>query len=156
MLVADIGAGTGYFLPHLSRGVGAQGKVWGLDIEPKLVAYMKARAQKAKLANVQAKQIAKDDPGLAQAPVDRILIVNTWHHIPGRSAYTKKLLQGLKPGGSLYIVDFTKDAPEGPPKEFRLPPKAVQARLQEAGFEAEVLSTKLPRQYIVRGTKPRS
>jgi predicted methyltransferase len=151
---ADIGAGTGYFLPHLSAAVGPEGRVLGLDIEPKLVAYMRARAEKAGLANVAAQQVAPDDPGLPPASVDRILIVDTWHHIEARAAYAAKLRAALRPGGAVFIVDFTEDSPHGPPPEYRLSAAAVRATLLAAGLEAEVLEESLPNQYVVRGRRP--
>ncbi|MCA9554990.1 MAG: methyltransferase domain-containing protein [Myxococcales bacterium] len=151
---ADIGAGTGYFLPHLSRAVGPEGKVLGLDIEPKLVAYMNARAAKEGLANVEAKQVAPDDPGLSPASVDRVLIVDTWHHIDRRGEYAQKIRAGLRPGGALFVVDFTLDSPHGPPAEFRLSAESVRDTLLAAGFEAEVLEETLPNQYVVRGRRP--
>lgn len=151
MTVADIGAGTGYFLPHLSRAAGAEGKVLALDIEPKLVAHMEQRAQKEGLANVTARRIAPDDPGLEPGTADRILIVDTWHHIPGRDAYTRKLATQLAPCGALFVVDFTKETTRGPPVEHRIPPEEVKATLEGAGLTAEILEETLPDQYIVRG-----
>lgn len=151
--VADIGAGTGYFLPYLSKAVGASGQVLALDVEANLVAYMKARVEKDGLGNVTVDQIPYDDPKLPAGGVDRVLIVDTWHHIDGRVAYTEKLAAGLAPGGQVVIVDFTKDSPEGPPPEHRLPAAKVIEELKAGGLEAEVVEETLPRQYIVIGRK---
>ncbi|MBI4816354.1 MAG: methyltransferase domain-containing protein [Deltaproteobacteria bacterium] len=153
-VAADIGAGTGYFLPHLSKAVGPSGKVWGLDVEQSLVAWMNDRATIEGLANVEAKLIAKDDPALEASPVDRILIVDTWHHIGGRDDYSQKLRKGLRPGGMVMVVDFTKDSPEGPPPEHRLPPEAVVETLTKAGFTTAIAEESLPRQYVVIGRVP--
>jgi len=152
MTVADIGAGTGYFLAHLSPAAGPSGKVWALDIEPKLVAYMQARVQKEGWDNVEVKVIPGDDPQLVDA--DRVLIVDTWHHIPGRVAYAKRIFAGLKPGGSLYIVDFTEDGPMGPPAKYRIKAATIIATLKAAGFAAELVQESLPHQFIVRATRP--
>src|SRR5262249_28911877 len=80
MTVVDLGAGTGYFLPHLSRAVGPQGKVIALDIEADMVRYMKERAGREGLPNVEARQVSPSDPALPPGSVDRVLIVDTWHH----------------------------------------------------------------------------
>lgn len=154
MRVADIGAGTGYFLPYLSPAVGPEGQVYALDIEAKLVAYMEARATKAGLSNVQVKQVDPTDPQLEDSAMDRVMIVDTWHHIADRTAYARKVLAGLKRGGSFYVVDFTQDSPTGPPVEFRILAKTVVTTLKVAGFEAEILQEGLPRQYVVRGLRP--
>ncbi|WP_438042447.1 methyltransferase domain-containing protein [Sorangium sp. So ce128] len=114
MRVADLGAGTGYFLPHLSRAVGPTGAVIGLDIERDMGRYMTERAARERLANVTARTVSPDDPGLDPGSVDRILVVNTWHHIPDRPAYAAKLKAALRPDGAVVVVDFTDAARHGP------------------------------------------
>jgi len=149
MVVADIGAGTGYFLPHLSRAVGKNGKVWGLDISQDMVRYMKARVNKHGLDNVNPRLVKADDPLLGPASVDRILIVDTWHHIAERPAYARKLAAALRPGGKLVIVDFTAEAKHGPPKKFRLTPASVVAELSAAGLKPTIAKETLPAQYVI-------
>jgi ubiquinone/menaquinone biosynthesis C-methylase UbiE len=154
-VVADIGAGTGYFLPYWSKAVGDKGRVLALDVEPNMVEYMKRRARQANLGNVEARVVASDDPGLPPNSVDRIVIVDTWHHIDDRGAYAAKLLRALRPGGTVAVVDFTRESDIGPPAEHRLPPDQVAHELTEGGFRAHVdSSTNLPKQYVVRGTMP--
>src|SRR5262245_39851892 len=63
-VVADIGAGTGYFLSYWSKAVGSQGHVLALDVEPNMVEYMKRRTRRAGWANVEARVVAPDDPAL--------------------------------------------------------------------------------------------
>lgn len=154
MTVADLGAGTGYFLPHLSPAVGAEGRVLALDVEPNMVAHMERRASEAGLANVEARRVAPDDPGLPAGSVDRILVVDTWHHIGDRETYARRLLQALAPGGFVLVVDFTRESEHGPPPEMRLPPAVVEAELSAGGLAAEVVTESLPMQYVVRGRRP--
>ncbi len=149
MTVADVGAGTGYFLPHLARAVGPKGKVIGVDIEPSMVDYMTKRAAREGLSNVEARLALTDDPKLAPASVDRVLIVDTWHHIASRPAYAQKLAAALTPGGMVFVVDFTLDSKRGPPPEHRIAPQKVIEELGQAGFKATVVDAKLPDQYIV-------
>jgi predicted methyltransferase len=153
MRVADIGAGTGYFLPHLASQTGAEGSVVGLDIEPDMVRYMSERVVREKLVGVSARVVATDDPELVANSLDRILIVDTWHHMPERVAYSKKLAAGLRPGGTITIVDFTMETTRGPPKSHRLSAESILDELRAAGLQAELLSENLPDQFIVRGTK---
>jgi cyclopropane fatty-acyl-phospholipid synthase-like methyltransferase len=113
-----------------------------------MVAYLKARAEKEGLKNLTAVQAGADSPNLP-SPVDAILIVDTFHHIPNRVAYFTKLKSSLKPGGTLAIVDFRKDAPSGPPPNFRFTPEQISGELQSAGFALVKQHDFLPRQLFL-------
>ncbi len=154
MTVADVGTGTGYFVPYLSRAVGASGRVLAVDIAPNMVRHVKARAQKAGLSNVHPQLALLDDPLLPAQAVDRILIVNTWHHIPSRRDYSRTLSAALRPAGSVWIVDFKKDSLRGPRREHKLDPAEVAAELASAGLTTRIDAALLPDQYIVIGTRP--
>lgn len=154
MTVVDLGAGTGYFLPHLAA---AAAQVIALDVEPNLVEHMRHRVIDAKLGNVDVRLAALDDPGLPDGSVDRILIVDTWHHIEDRVAYARKLARALRPGGFVLVVDFTKQSTMGPPPKMRLAAEAVAAELGKAGLVAHIAGDdedELPEQYLVSGSLP--
>lgn len=154
-VVADLGAGTGYFEPHLSRAVGDSGRVLALDVEPAMVAHMRERFSQAGLANAEVRVVDGDDPGLEPSTIDRVLIVDTWHHIDDRPVYAAKLARALRPGGFVLIVDFTQDAPHGPPPAMRLSPAEVVAELNEGGLVARALPDEtLPYQYVIRADLP--
>lgn len=145
--VADIGAGTGYFSMRLAKSA-ARPKVYAVDIEPAMVAYLKQRAAKDGLPNVEAVQGGTESPNLP-APVDVVLIVDTYHHIGDRVAYFRKLRGSLKPGGRVAIVDFKPDSPEGPPAEFRFSPQKFQTEMAEAGYRMVKQYEFLPRQNFL-------
>jgi SAM-dependent methyltransferase len=145
--VADIGAGTGYFSSKLAKA-GAAPTVYAVDIEPAMVAHLASRAAKEGLKNLVAVQAGPDGPNLPAA-VDTVLIVDTFHHIPDRVAYFTKLRGSLKPGGQLVIVDFRKDAPSGPPVEFRFTPAQITSELNQAGFSLTAQHDFLPRQHLL-------
>lgn len=149
MVVADIGAGTGYFLPHLVRAVGAEGRILALDTEPNMVEYMQNRIEEAGWKNVEARVSAPDDPGLEPGSVDRILIVDTWHHIAERPAYAAKLRDALREGGVVMIVDFTRDSPQGPPPGMRMSADEAAEELRQGGLSPTVVDEPLPYQWIV-------
>jgi predicted methyltransferase len=148
MIVADIGAGTGYFEPHLARAVGSTGLVVAVDVEPEMVRSIEARAVREAWTNARAQLGAVDDPKLS-TKVDRVLIVDTWHHIPDAAAYVKRLRSSLAAGSTLTVVDFTMESPIGPPKLHRIAPDALIGELRAAGFAAERIDLALPYQYVI-------
>jgi len=148
MVVADIGAGTGYFAVRLARAV-PRGQVIATDIEPDMIRYLTERARREGLANLRAVQTPPDSPQLAASSVDRVLVVNVWHHLGDRAAYAKQLAEALRPGGQIAVVDFKLDSSHGPPRPHRLAPEAIAADLRAAGLATEVSAVDLPEQYIV-------
>ncbi|MEM8995854.1 MAG: methyltransferase domain-containing protein, partial [Acidobacteriota bacterium] len=154
MTVADLGAGTGYFLPHLAAAVGADGRVYGLDVEESLVNHMRERAEAAELRQVKAQLAPRDGLGLAPSSLDRLLIVNVWHHLDDRPNYAKHIGEMLKEGGKVVVVDYTRESEQGPPPKHRLSAERVIAELEAGGLQAEVVEEELPRQYVVVASLP--
>jgi predicted methyltransferase len=150
MTAADLGAGTGYFTAPLSRAVGAKGVVLSIDPEPEMVQYLGRRAHKEGLANVVPVLALYEDPFLPPGRVDRVLIVDTYHHIEDRQAYFRRVGANLAPGGRVAIVDFHKrPLPVGPPPEAKLEREVVVAEMQQAGFRLAAEPTFLPYQYFL-------
>jgi SAM-dependent methyltransferase len=145
--VADIGAGTGYFSMRLADAV-PDGWVYAVDVEPAMVEYIRDRAGTDHVPNLQAVLATADSPNLPE-PVDVSLVVNTYHHIPSRPDYFRRLQSSLRPGGRVAIVDYRKDAPDGPPAEFRFEPEQIVAEMQKAGYELEARHDFLPRQHFL-------
>jgi ubiquinone/menaquinone biosynthesis C-methylase UbiE len=146
-LVADIGAGTGYFSMRLANFV-PQGRVYGVDIEPDMVKYLAERAQKAGVKNVTALAGKADGPNLPRK-VDIALMVDVFHHIENRAQYFKNLKASLKPGGRLAIIDFNATSPSGPPLPERVPVAQVKDELAAAGYAVAAEHDFLPNQYYV-------
>ncbi len=146
-VVADIGAGTGYFSVRLAR-LPARPKVLAVDVEPSMVQHLAQRARTEGLSAMTAVQADPDRPNLPE-PVDLVLIVDTFHHLPSRVSYFTRLKAQLKPGARLAIVDFRKDSPEGPPVEFRFTPEQISGELAQAGFVLAETHDFLPRQHFL-------
>jgi SAM-dependent methyltransferase len=145
--VADIGAGTGYFTVRLARAQPAA-TVFAVDIEPAMIAYVTKRAADEHLANVRAVLTHPDSADLPQ-PVDLVLIVDVYHHLPNRVAYFTALRRSLKPSARVAIIDYRKDSPEGPPVEFRFAADQIVGELREAGFRLTTSHDFLPRQHFL-------
>lgn len=144
--VADIGAATGYFPVRIARAH-PDVTVYGVDIEPDMVRYLDERAKKEGLPHIQA---VLGEPGDARLPeqVDRVLVVDTYHHIEERPAYFRKLAGSLRAGARVVVVDFKVDSPIGPRKEHKLAPEQVIKELAAAGYR-KVGERDLPHQYVL-------
>ncbi len=153
MTVVDLGAGTGYFEAYLAWAVSASGTVIAADVEPDMVRYLGERAKRETLSNVRPLLVEGGDPKLDDASVDRVLVVDTWHHLGSRAAYAAKLARALKPGGFVLVVDFTMETDKGPPKEHRIDAERVVEELGQAGLRARIVDETLPDQYVVRADK---
>ena len=146
-IVADIGAGTGYFAVRFGNMV-PKGRVYGVDIEPDMVKYLAERAKREKRDNVIALQGAPETPNLPEK-ADLILMVDVFHHIDEREQYFRHLRASLKPGGRIAIIDFRLDSPEGPPQAARVAPERVISELKSAGYRLAAQHRFLPNQYFL-------
>ena len=146
-VVADIGAGTGYFSVRLARVV-PQGRVFAIDVEPTMLAHITARAQKEVLKNITAVRGTETSAAIPEK-VDLVLIVDTYHHISARTAYMAAVKSQLKPGGRVAIIDFKPDATEGAPTHMRVSTDTVIAEMTAAGFALAGAHAFLPHQYFL-------
>jgi ubiquinone/menaquinone biosynthesis C-methylase UbiE len=155
MVVADLGAGTGYFSRYLSAVVGERGTVFAVDPEPNLVAHLRARAEQEHTVNVVPVLASFNNPRLPAQGVDLVLIVDTFHHIDDRLTYFRHLQRALTPRGRVAIVDFKKEPlPVGPPPEHKLARDQVIDEMQSAGYAFAAESQVLPYQYVLIFTLP--
>ena len=146
-VVADIGAGTGYFSARLSRML-PKGRVLAADVEADMVRHLKARAAREKLSNLTAVQSAPEDPRLPEK-VDVALFVDVYHHIDDRRRYFEGLKRSLKPGARVAIIDFTMDSDLGPPPRARISRDQVKRELAAAGYRLAEEPDFLPNQYFL-------
>lgn len=146
-VVADIGAGTGYFSVRLARML-PKGKVYAADVESQMVQHLAARAKRDELANLQAVQSDLDDARLPEK-VDLVLLVDVVHHIDGRESYFRRLKSSLKTGGRVAVIDFRPDSEVGPPPRARISAEHVTRQLTAAGFALSAEHDFLPNQYFL-------
>ena len=152
MTIMDIGTGSGYFTLRLAPLVD---RVIAADVEEDFLKHVQKMADSLSISNIDTMKIPMDGPEEVKDPLDRVLIVNTYHHIADRVNYFKKLRQWMHENGMLYIVDFRKDinGPDvpGPPEEHKLSREKVRSELKLADWQNIQLDTStLPYQYIIR------
>jgi ubiquinone/menaquinone biosynthesis C-methylase UbiE/type 1 glutamine amidotransferase len=151
-VVADIGAGSGYFSRRFARAVGPDGRVFAVDIDPNMLHYIQQDAGIRGLHNIVPVLAAEDDPGLATNSVDAIFICDTIHHIQGRADYCRHLMRALRPGGRFVIVDFFKrELPIGPPPAIKIAQGDMIHEVTATGYFdlVEQDSKLLPYQYLL-------
>ncbi len=151
MRVADLGAGTGFFLPYLSRAVGAEGHVLALEVEPALVTHMRERVARAKLDNVEVRLTATDSLDLPERSVDVLLLIDVYHHIDHRLTYLNDARAVLSRKGRIVIVDWKEgDLPVGPrDPHHKLLADQVIREMGAAGYLAVPTADVLPYQYVL-------
>jgi arsenite methyltransferase len=137
--VAEIGAGSGYWLVRLSEAVGPEGRVYAVEVEPELVEDLESFILDRDLRNVEAILGAYDDPRLPNASIDLVLTVLTYHHIENRSDYFRRLQFDLREGGRVAHLDDRPDA-EPPISWFQSAghwsePSAIVAEMADAGYD---------------------
>lgn len=157
MAIADIGAGTGLFTLPFSQAVGAEGKVYAVEIAKNFLEHIKARAAKANAANVQTILCTEKSVELPEASVDIAFICDVYHHFEYPQATMQTLHKALKPGGEVVLIDFKRIPGES--SDFimghvRAGQEVFESEVVAAGFEkvAEVKDV-LKENYIVRFKK---
>lgn len=149
-VVADVGAGTGYFSERFSQAVGPDGRVYATEVQDEMLRALEERVADAGLANVEVVRAGFDDPTLPPGCCDIVFFGNVYKEIDGRVAYLGRLAPALRPGGRVAIVEHRPGAGGfGPPDEARLPEEQVVGELREAGFELVARHETLPRQYFL-------
>ncbi|MFZ9029369.1 MAG: class I SAM-dependent methyltransferase [Crocinitomicaceae bacterium] len=149
--VMDLGAGTGYFSFKFAE---AGANVIAADVNDQFQEFIKEKRDSLEITadKIALRKVEYDDPLLTDAEVDKVVIVNTYHHIENRKAYFAKVKKGLKDGGELVVIDFIKkEIPYGPPVKMKLSADEVMKELKEAGYASvEVNDDLLKYQYIIR------
>ncbi len=149
-VVADLGAGGGWFTVRLARHVGPNGHVYAEDIQPQMIEAMERRIQREGLKNVTTQLGTADDPKLPDNSVDAVLIVDTYHEIERPVALLKNVRKALRPTGVVCIINFKKDGGgPGPSMDERVDPDRVIADARDAGFELRKRESFLRYQYML-------
>lgn len=105
--VADLGAGDGYFVPYLAEAVGPEGRVFAVEVDPEKLQALHDLVDRQGHDNVVVVEGAPDDPGLPDAGIDLVLLVNVYHHIDDRVRYFRRLRDDLRPGrGRIATIDM--------------------------------------------------
>jgi predicted methyltransferase len=149
-VVADIGAGVGYFTWRLAERVGPAGKVYANDIQPDMLVQLRKNMQQRKLANVEPVLGAVDDPKLPAAAIDLVLLVDVYHEFSEPQKMLRRIRESLRPGGRLVLLEYRGEDPNVPIRpEHKMTVAQVKAELEPEGFHLDRVDESLPRQHIL-------
>jgi ubiquinone/menaquinone biosynthesis C-methylase UbiE len=153
-VVADLGAGGGWFTVRLAKRVGPNGVVYAEDIQPQMIEAIQRRVQREGLRNVATVLGAADHPSLPREQLDAALMVETFYEVEDRLSLLTNVRSALKPGGRLGIVEYRADGGgPGPPVEQRPPSSQVIRAVEAAGFRLLRQEQFLPYQYLLVFTR---
>jgi len=150
MIIADVGCGTGYFTRRMAKRTGPTGKVYGVDIQPRMIDSLKRNMQKEGIANVEAVLSKADDPMLPAAAIDLILMVDVYHEFATPQTMLRKMRESLKSTGRMVLLEYRKEDPNVPIRfEHKMTVEEAKAEIEAEGFRLDKVISTLPRQHIL-------
>lgn len=153
-VVADIGAGSGYFTFEIAQRV-PQGKVLAVDIQQEMLDIITARRSAAAITNVETVMGAEDDPNLPADSVDLILIVDAYHEFSYPYEMGVAMARSLKPGGQLVLIEYRAEDRSVPIKELhKMSQKQAKREMAAVGLEWVRTEDFLPQQHFMVFRRP--
>jgi ubiquinone/menaquinone biosynthesis C-methylase UbiE len=150
MVVADIGAGSGYYSSRIAKRVGPTGRVYATDIQPGMIALLDRRIASEGLTNVTTLLGAMDDPRLPPRAIDLAIMVDVYHELQEPQLFLQRLKEAFKPGGRLVLLEFRKEDPKVPILEVhKMSVAEVKQELEAEGFLLDRVIDVLPWQHII-------
>ena len=149
-VVADVGAGSGYYTVRLSQVVGPKGRVVATDLQPGMLDLILKKVERQGLTNVTLVQGRPDDPNLPAATFDAIVMVDVYHELASPQIFVRRLREALKPTGRLVLIEFRLEDPRVPIREVhKMSVAQVRQELGADGFQIEKVIDVLPWQHII-------
>jgi ubiquinone/menaquinone biosynthesis C-methylase UbiE len=149
MTVCDLGAGSGYYTVRMSRLVGPTGKVYAVDIQPRMLELLTRRLRSDGIQNVIPVLSTEDDPKLPPQSQDLILLVDVYHEFARPQIMLRRMREALKDDGRLVLLEFRKEDESVPIRlEHKMSIAEVKAELEPEGFRIEKVLDVLPWQHI--------
>ena len=153
-VVADIGAGTGYFTFRISPLV-PYGKVYAVDIDPEMLSLIRARMEEENVQNVVPVEGTASDPRLPAGAIDLALIVDSYHEFSHPREMMTKVVEALEPGGRLVLVEYRGEDPTLPVQPIhRMTQEQARVEMAAVGLRWVETLDILPQQHLMIFTKP--
>lgn len=153
-VVADIGAGSGYF-SFLIAPLVPDGKVIAVDIQQEMLDFVEAKKKLKKIFNVETLLGTIQDTRLPEDTVDLAILVDAYHEFSHPREMAQSIIKGLKPGGRIVLLEYRGEDPLVPIKPLhKMTVKQVRREMEAVGFEFVEVRDFLPRQHFLVFQKP--
>ncbi len=150
MVVADIGAGSGYYSARIAKRVGPSGRVYATDIQPGMIELLDRRITSENLSNITTVLGGMDDPRLPPAAIDLAIMVDVYHELQQPQVFLQRLKGAFKPNGRLVLLEFRKEDPKVPILEVhKMSVAEVTQEMEAEGFVLDKVIDVLPWQHII-------
>jgi ubiquinone/menaquinone biosynthesis C-methylase UbiE len=154
MIVADVGAGSGYMTVKMAKRVGPTGTVYANDIQPQMLNILRQRLDREKVTNVKLVLGALDDPRLPSNTIDLILMVDVYHEFSEPQQMVRKMRESLKPDGRMVLLEYRKEDPSIPIRpDHKMSVPEAKMEVEAEGFALSNVDERLPWQHILTFTK---
>jgi ubiquinone/menaquinone biosynthesis C-methylase UbiE len=149
-VVADVGAGSGYYTMLLRAAVGPRGRVYATDIQPEMLALIRKKIEQAKASNVELVLGTPTESRLPDGVVDLALMVYVYHELAQPQVFLRSLKRALKPDGRLVLIEFRKESAWVPIREeHKMSVRDARMELEAEGYRFEQVIDVLPWQHIL-------
>jgi ubiquinone/menaquinone biosynthesis C-methylase UbiE len=149
-VVADVGAGSGYYTVRLAERVGPSGKVFATDIQPQMVALLQQRVARDRLTQVEVVLATETDPRLPSNRLDLIVMVDVYHELARPQEVLRQLRAALKPDGRLVLIEFRKESAWVPIREeHKMSVQEARLELEAESYRFDRVIDVLPWQHIL-------
>ena len=150
MVVADIGAGTGYLSRRMAGAVLPGGKILAVDVQPEMVSMLERFVKRLKLENIEPRLGGEKDVGLAPESVDLAIMVDVYHELTHPHEVLASILRALKPGGQVVFVEYKAEDPNVPIKPLHKMSEAqIRREAEQHALRWERTERGLPWQHVV-------
>ena len=154
MIVADIGAGSGYHAVRMSKMVG-DGKIYAVDVEPKMIEYLDKRIKEEHITNIKTVLGTEQSVRLPPASIDIMLMVDVYHELSFPYEIARSMMEALKPGGKFFLIEYRAEDSSVPIKQVhKMTQKQAVKELKAAGFSFVKNMGNLPWQHCLVFKKP--
>ncbi len=149
-VVADVGAGSGYYTMLLRAAVGPRGRVYATDIQPEMLALIRKKIERPGVSNVELVLGTPTESRLPDGAIDLALMVDVYHELAQPQAFLQSLKRALKPDGRLVLIEFRKESAWVPIREeHRMTVREARMELEAVGYRFERVIDVLPWQHIL-------